>query len=445
MALFSGFAPVLEVVAFDDKGQGDTQNTSVASRWAVYREVEETRSETGKLGADKLGADKSSQAPLSLASVVESLVDARSDLAVIIDIATVLADQQHLGVSHVPQSVVAEVQGHNLLGMSLKRRQLMGIASRLRAGAAILRDKYCSEQDIFASDVEELGRRWPIREFKGTGTSHADDCVLVTVRFQVEDGWTWLDSDSLGKHTFVIARNQNDGSGCACAVFQDRLLSGWREIDAQLLLLRSERAWKLIRAALEEEAVATDAVDATALLQTDVQRAVLALSRVSSSSSLPASICREGRMMYLEKFCRTDLCRNLFRRRAMVALRTASEWCLIPNLVRRTTPTRHSSFMEQLCKWLSFSAMWYEVVESLGEGDPRRQSILEYIGALASSSDCVPAHVRIGSTCVSIDESYSMKTPGATVGRLQLKELLVDQEVGLPDVGEFSWGGNKCK
>ena len=96
MALFSGFAPVLEVVAFDDKGQGDTQNTSVASRWAVYREVEETRSETGKLGADKLGADKlgadkSSQAPLSLASVVESLVDARSDLAVIIDIATVLA------------------------------------------------------------------------------------------------------------------------------------------------------------------------------------------------------------------------------------------------------------------------------------------------------------------------------------------------------------------
>ena len=131
MALFSGFAPVLEVVAFDDKGQGDTQNTSVASRWAVYREVEETRSETGKLGADKLGADKSSQAPLSLASVVESLVDARSDLAVIIDIATVLADQQHLGVSHVPQSVVAEVQGHNLLGMSLKRHQLMGIASLL--------------------------------------------------------------------------------------------------------------------------------------------------------------------------------------------------------------------------------------------------------------------------------------------------------------------------
>ncbi len=434
MAFFSGFAPLSDVVAIDDKGEGDSHDAGVASRWIIYREVEETRSETENLGADELGTSKSSLAPLSLASVVESLVDARSDLAVIIDIATVLADQQYLGVSHVPQSIVAEVQRHNVLQMSLKRRQVMGIASRLRAGAAILRDKYCPEQDRFASDVEELGRRWPIREFKRTGTSYVDDCVLVTVRSQVEDGWTWLDSDSLGKHTFVIARDQNDGAGCACAVFQDRLLSGWREIDAQLRSLRSERGWKLIRAALEEEAVAINAEDAAEMLQTDVQRAVLALSRASSPSSLPGCICREERMLYLEKFCRTDICRKLFKKRAMIALRTASEWCLIPNLVRRTTPTRHASFMEQLCKWLSFSAMWYEIAESLGEGDPCRRSIHDYISALALSSHCVPAQVRLGSTRVSINESYSMTVPGATLGRLQLKELLDHRDM------EFLWG-----
>ncbi len=423
MADFSAFAPLSDVVAFDDNGQGEVHDAGVDSRWAVYRAVEETRNENR-------GSSGSSQAPLSLASVVESLVDARSDLAVIIDIATVLADQQHLGVSHVPQSVVAEVHQQNALQMSLKRRQVLDIAGRLRAGAEILRDKYCSDQDGFASDLEELGRRWPTSEMKRIGTSYSDDCVLVSLRFQVEDIWTWLDSDSLGKHTFVIARDLNDGVGRACAFLQGRLLLGWQEIDTHLGRLRSERAWKLVQAVLEEEAVAADVDDAAAVLQTDVRRAVLAMSRATSSTSLPGCICREDQMLYVENFCRTDTCRTLFRKRAMVALRTASEWCLIPKLVQRVTPTRHASFMEQLCKWLSFSAMWHEVAESLVEGDPRTRSIHDYIVALASSSQCVPAKVRLGSTCVTIDESYSMRTLDGVVGRLQLKELLISTGIG---------------
>ena len=135
-------------------------------------------------------------------------------------------------------------------------------------------------------------------------------------------------------------------------------------------------------------------------------------------------------MLYVEIFCRTDTCRTLFRKRAMVALRTASEWCLIPKLVQRVTPTRHASFMEQLCKWLSFSAMWHEVAESLVEGDPRTRSFHDYIVALASSSQGVPAKVRLGSTCVTIDESYSMRTLDGVVGRLQLKELLISTGIG---------------
>jgi hypothetical protein len=426
MALFSAFAPLSDVVAIDDKGEGDTHDAGVDSRWAVYRAAEETRGET------RVATSTSSQAPLSLASVVESLVDARSDLAVIIDIATVLADQQHLGVSHVPQSVVTEVQQQHALLVSLKKCQLLDIARRLRAGAAILRDRYCLERDGFASDLEELGRRWPVHEMKRTGASYVDDCVLVTVRFQVEDDWPWLDSDSLGKHTYVIARDQNEGADRACAVFQDLLLSGWREIDAQLRRLRSERAWKLIQAALEEEAVATDVGDAAAVSQTDVRRAVLALSRSSLSSlSLPGCIFREERMLYVEKFCRTETCRTLFRKRAVFALRTASKWCLIPSLILRTTPTRYASFMEQLCEWLSFSAMWYEVAESL-PGDPCSGSIHDYITALASSTHCVPARVRLGSTCFSIDENYSMVTDrGVSVGRLQLKEMLGFRDVSI--------------
>jgi hypothetical protein len=98
-------------------------------------------------------------------------------------------------------------------------------------------------------------------------------------------------------------------------------------------------------------------------------------------------------------------------------------------MVRRTTPTRHEPFLQQLCAWLSFAAMWHEVSESLGADDPARRRLHDYIAALAASSHCVPARVRVGPASISIGKDYDMVTTTgenstATIGRLQLLELL---------------------
>ena len=395
--MFSGFYSLSDAASDKD----------VERRWARYRAAQLCRAD-----------DVETRESLSLTSVIESLADARADLDVLIDIASLLGDEQHLGVAHVPQSVVAEVQRQRTLQMLLKKRQLQDIATRLKAGAAVLRSKYCSQEDAFASDLSELQRRWPTYEYK-PGTAFVD-CALVSTRFALEDNWDWLNPTSLGKHTFVIARDQNDDAAGACAVIQKELCCGWEAIDAELRAIRSKRAWKLIQAALEEEAVAIDG-----MWDGDVQRAVLALSRASSSVMPLDLVCRDVRMLYVENFCRTDLCRSLFRQRGMLVLRDAMTWHTIPEIIRQTTRTKHASFMEQLCKWLSFSAMWFDIAESLPENDPWKEVLLAYIIALGSSSRCVPAQIILGSTQVSIDEGYSMSTSTSTIGRLQLKELVM--------------------
>ena len=396
--MFSGFYSLSDA----------TSDKDAERRWARYRAAQLCR-------ADDVEETRES---LSLTSVIESLADARADLDVLIDIASLLGDEQHLGVAHVPQPVVAEVERQRTLQMLLKKRQLQDIATRLKAGAAVLRSKYCSEEDAFASDLSELQRRWPTYEYTPLGTAFID-CALVSTRFALEDNWDWLNPTSLGKHTFVIARDQNDDAAGACAVIQKQLGGGWEAIDAELREIRSKRAWKLIQAALEEEAVAIDGMGGG-----DVEGAVLALSRASSALPLDF-VCRDERMLYVENFCRTDLCRSLFRQRGMLVLRDAMTWHTIPMIIRQTTRTKHASFMEQLCKWLFFSAMWFDIAESLPENDPWKDMLLEYITKLGSSSRCVPAEIILGSTQVSIDEGYSMSTSTSTIGRLQLKELVM--------------------
>ena len=234
----------------------------------------------------------------------------------------------------------------------------------------------------------------------------------------------------------MIARDRNDTVGGTCAVFDGTIMRGWRDIDAELRRRRSERAWKLVGVALEQEAVATN-LDLEATSGGDVQRAVLALSR---DAAAPGSqrICLDDNMLYLETFLQTDTCRILFRKRGLLALQDATTWHLVPEIVRKTTPTRHESFLQQLCAWLSFSATWYEVAESLDEGDPTRHVLHDYIAVLAASSHCVPAQVRIGSTSILIKEDYSMvstesgplklstTTDCRQIGRLQLMELLAE-------------------
>ena len=344
----SAFYSTPHIDNIEPSGKVTYTDTTTEQHWRLYARCETARSAKTVAATDADDADDADDAADAdaqvnprLAAVIQHLTEARADLDVIVDVASVLADtQQHLSIQHVPRSITGEARHQQVVAMALKKRQLRGIADRLSASANVLRDKYLREPaaDAFAIDLEELERRWAVSEYPHLGTNYEDDCFAISVRFAVEDAWSdWLRSHSLGKDTFVIARDRNADGG-ACAVFNDELTFGWERIDAALRQRRSERAWRLVQVALEQEAVTTNTDDGAGAVHDkvtygamDVQRAVLALSRgatgsPSSPSSLSSSvdrICLDDCMLYVEKFARTDECRTLFKKKGLKALEDA--------------------------------------------------------------------------------------------------------------------------
>jgi len=140
LGMFSGYYKHLDVDSVDAKGRETVVDCEVERRWSIYRECETSRAEKRECAACVVEGDvSSSNYSERIEDVVRALGDARSDLDVIIGVISELEEQQqHLSITHVPQSI-AQVEREHVVAMKRKKRQLLSISERLGRGAETLR------------------------------------------------------------------------------------------------------------------------------------------------------------------------------------------------------------------------------------------------------------------------------------------------------------------
>jgi hypothetical protein len=141
LGMFSGYYKHLDVDSVDAKGRETVVDCEVERRWSIYRECETSRAEKRECAACVVEGDvSSSNYSERIEDVVRALGDARSDLDVIIGVISELEEQQqHLSITHVPQSIAQEVEREHVVAMKRKKRQLLSISERLGRGAETLR------------------------------------------------------------------------------------------------------------------------------------------------------------------------------------------------------------------------------------------------------------------------------------------------------------------
>lgn len=444
------------------------------SRWNLYqscqsmREKHQKNMKRPKSSADMSEVEKEEQTE-QVQGVIQSLVDARSELDVIRDVISVLEDQQQfLSMMHIPHSAVQHAaQRDSLIRQGLKKEQMHSISRRLRSVAGILKKRYC-ETMAFFDDLEYLKKRWLVQECERVGTSFEEDCAMVNISIPAEDDFDWLrhNKKSLGKHLFVLT--SCDVTGELCALLCDPespagdevVVVGREQIDSVLRRLWHARAWKFICRVLDVESEDLSNLESLrGILHPDVQRTVILMAhsnvvhpyedaRTTIKKHQNDEICSDPHMKYVAQFYETEMCALLFRNKALLMLENAMAWHHVPGIIRQATTTRRKTFLEQLCTWMKSASMWYEAaVLTLGK-NASSSPLVEYIRASAKQVDCLPATIhlatetdtkkRLGSIVIQGD--YSMRwvasptenpeaawnpaSQDAPMGRLQLRHML---------------------
>ena len=429
-----------------ERGHGHTgRSRTEDALWCIYKSCEKIRlsQEDGEGTAKRLKAQEGAsgeqqqecdssperaESDARLARVIQTLVDARSELDVTVDVVNVLADQQQfLSLTHIPRSAKQSqlsARRDFLIAQGMKRDQIRTIARRIRSGCDKLRQDFCLEARFFM-DVLELRKRWPVQEYERVamlpGTFHHEDCVTIDISFCFEEGlyWTRNRRSLLGKHRFVVTNDGNTGEACALLPDpenpgREKIAVGWEAIDGTLRILQNMRAWKYLSMSLHAEAEQMLTLDSyQGAIHPEVCSAVIALADkqdtlVSRRKGKDHYGPPASRMLYVDVFSGTELCSTLFRKKATMLLAQSLTWARVPRMIRLTSETDRSSNLEQLCVWMKVAAMWYDIASLVPS---HRESFLEYIQALSERLDFVPATIDImvpgglvGSFCV---ESYS--------------------------------------
>ena len=424
-------------------GEEVVEDGVMDARWNLYRSCEYLR-EKGKKQSNEEGSEKEDPNE-QIDGVLQSLVDARSELDVVRDVITVLEDQQQfLSMMHIPHSAVQHAAKRDgLIRQGRKKAQMHSIARRLRSGVDTLRQKFCDNVQFF-EDVTYLKKRWLVRECERVGHSFGEDCVLIDISMGVEDDFEWLRDakKSLGKHKFVLS--SSDDTGEVCGLFQDpesdtgeeKVVVGREEIDRILKRLQHMRSWTLICRVLEAESEDLSNLESLrGIIHPDVQRAVMALAHrmlPKHGTVDEQDMCSDPHMKYVSDFYQSDICASLFEKKALLTLQNAMAWHHVPVIIQQTTTTQKLTFLEQLCKWMLSASMWYDAARLISGRDCMSSPLIDYIRVSAERVTCLPAtmHVLTGENTplasVVIQEDYSMSWAGdhSRVGRLQVRQLL---------------------
>lgn len=428
------------------------------ARWHLYwscqsiREEEERRK---RLKVDSEQGEEGNHSHEQLEEVVQSLIDARSELDVIRDVVTVLEDQQQfLAMMHIPHSAVQHTAKRDgLIRQGIKKAQMHSIAQRLRSGANTLKQKYC-ERLRFFEDVEYLKKRWLVRECEMVGNVFGEDCVMIDISMPVEDDFDWLrhTKKSLGKYLFIVS-SSDDEIGEACGLLQDpesstgeeNVVVGREEIDRVLQKLKDMRAWKLICRVLDVESDdLSNRESLRGIIHPDVQSAVMVLAHSMLPGQQHAAgqqqdICSDPHMQYVADFYATEMCPILFQKKALLTLENAMAWHHVPDIICETTTTTRKTFLEQLCDWMKSSSMWHDAAVLTSGKDAMSSPLIEYIRLSAERVTCLPATIHVlsrekrelgsfviqGNYSISwVPTSSHVSTHTSRVERLQVRQML---------------------
>ncbi len=417
------------------------------ARWNLYQSCERMREKNqarNKRTAGERDAEEDGQRE-QITMVIQSLVDARSELDVIRDVISVLEDQQQfLSIMHIPHSAVQHAaKREGLIRQGMKKAQMHSIANRLRSGAHVLRQTFCVDTQFF-KDVEYLKKRWLVRECERVGHVFGEDCVMIDISMGVEDAFEWLRDakKSLGKYTFLLSRS--DDTGEVFGLFpespagEEKVVVGREQIDAILKTLRDMRAWTFICRVLDAESEDLSNIQSLrGIIHPGVQDAVMALAHkmLPQQHDTPeVGMCPDPHMKYVSDFYETEICPSLFQKKAMLTLKNAMSWHLVPEIIRQTTRTRNKTFLEQLCFWMSSASMWYDAARLTvsSKEDFMSSPLLEYIRLSAERVTCLPAtiHIQTGedslveSVVIGEDYSMSLARDQSHLGRLQILQLI---------------------
>lgn len=362
----------------------------------MYRGVQETARGTGE---EETTEDRSIADP---ARVIAELVEAKSELDVVVDLVNMVEQQQFLGVTHIPrtgQQVSSQADFERKVSVVNGLERVRRISDRLRKGVERLKENV-THRERFLEEVGKLREQWRVLEYRGAGGRLDSNSFTIDISFNMEKGEE--EKNLLGNYVFVVSPDE-EGHSCALLVdeqHEETVVHGWLAISQALKRLQKIRAWRYIHKNLVQEIQLNELGGS----DSDVvgQRALMYMSSAALDAADPlhkiyqefafdkAKIdfkdCNRAQhdllngndvAFFVSHFSH---CQCLFEHNALIFLASEMEWTRVPELVRMTTPSELPSLLSKLTTWLRNASLYYTIAHMLVSGkEMESSSIVQHI------------------------------------------------------------------
>ena len=380
--------------------------------------------------------------------VIESLVESRHELDILVDVVSLSEQRQFLSLTHVPHRMHPRVAQEDISQRVEKRkRQLNTISARLRDGVEKLRAKQASHAK-FLEEMMHLRSSWRLEEYVGVISN--TNCFVVDIRFNVEHGEGG--NNALGKGTFVVLSTE-EGQPCALLPnveghdMKEELVTGREAIHGALCRLETLRAWRLIRRKLVEEADSyVVGGDFSVAMESVLSMSERILDRIDPASHKNMKPTNDNHTGYVRPtvthgrdvatFVESSVCLPIFEQKALQALANLISWERVPYMVKCASHDVYPGMLRELAAWLAKASLYYTMYCAIHDTIPDATAWEICHGMKTTNTVCVKFFNGSGEACGTLtgdlnkytwegsDSSGSQFQSLLKWGRVQLQQLL---------------------
>jgi hypothetical protein len=331
------------------------------------------------------------------ARVIAELIEAKSELDVVVDLVNMVEQQQFLGVTHIPrtgQQVSSQANFERKVSVVNGLEKVRRISDRLNKGVERLKE-HVAHRERFLEEMGKLREQWRVLEYRGAGGRLDSNSFTIDISFDIEKSEE--EKNILGTYVCVVSPDE-EGHSCALLVdeqHEETVVYGWLAISQALKRLQKIRAWRYIHKNLVEEIHLNELGSS----DSDVvgHRAVMYMSSAALAAADPLHKIHhqdfafdKGKIDFKDyNRVQHDLlngndvaffvshfshCQCLFEHNALVFLASEIEWTRVPELVRMTTPSKVPSLLSKLTSWLRNASLYYTIAYILVSGKETESS-----------------------------------------------------------------------